>query len=45
MLPHAPGVQMTDIPKDMMNIEEAEAEEMDASEEANADKYIHWSLR
>jgi histone deacetylase 1/2 len=38
MLPHAPGVQMTDIPNDMMNVEEAEAEQMDASEDANADK-------
>lgn len=38
MLPHVPGVQMTDIPNDMMNVEEAEAEQMDASEDANADK-------
>merc|ERR1712127_603434 len=38
MLPHAPGVQMTDIPNDMMNVEETEAEAMDASEEANSDK-------
>ena len=38
MLPHVPGVQMTEIPPDMMNVEETEAEAMDASEEANSDK-------
>ena len=38
MLPHVPGVQMTDIPNDLMNVEEAEAEQMDASEDANCDK-------
>lgn len=38
MIPHTPGVQMTAIPDDAMNIEENEAEQMDASEDANADK-------
>lgn len=38
MIPHSPGVQMTAIPDDAMNIEENEAEQMDASEDANADK-------
>jgi len=38
MLPHAPGVQMTAIPDDAMNIEETEAVQMDAQEDAAADK-------
>ena len=38
LIPHAPGVQMTAIPDDSMNIEENEAEQMDASEDASADK-------
>jgi histone deacetylase 1/2 len=38
LIPHAPGVQMTAIPDDAMNIEENEAEQMDASEDASADK-------
>jgi len=38
LIPHTPGVQMTAIPDDAMNIEENEAEQMDASEDANADK-------
>lgn len=38
MLPHAPGVQMQTIPDDAMNIDEAESEQMDAGEDANADK-------
>lgn len=38
MIPHAPGVQMTSIPDDAMNVEEAEAEQMDAAEDAAADK-------
>jgi len=38
MIPHAPGVQMQNIPDDAMNVEENEAEQMDAAEDANADK-------
>jgi histone deacetylase 1/2 len=38
MIPHAPGVQMTAIPDDAMNVEEADAERMDAAEDAAADK-------
>jgi histone deacetylase 1/2 len=38
MIPHAPGVQMTTIPDDAMHVEEHEAEQMDASEDTNADK-------
>lgn len=38
MIPHAPGVQMTAIPDDAMHVEENEAEEMDAAEDAAADK-------
>jgi histone deacetylase 1/2 len=38
MLPHAPGVQMQNRPDDAINMEEAEAEEMDMAEEKNADK-------
>lgn len=38
MIPHAPGVQMVPIPDDAMNVEENEAEEMDAAEDAAADK-------
>ena len=38
MIPHAPGVQMVPIPDDAMNVEENEAEEMDAAEDAAADQ-------
>lgn len=38
MIPHAPSVQMTAIPDDAINMEENEAEQMDASEDANADR-------
>ena len=38
MIPHAPGVQMTAIPDDAMNVEENENEQMDAAEDAAADK-------
>ncbi|CAF0705580.1 unnamed protein product [Brachionus calyciflorus] len=38
MIPHAPGVQMTAIPDDAMNVDEAEGEQMDAAEDAAADK-------
>jgi histone deacetylase 1/2 len=38
MIPHAPGVQMTAIPDDAMNVEEGDAERMDAAEDAAADK-------
>ena len=38
MIPHAPGVQMTAIPDDAMHVEENEAEQMDAAEDAAADK-------
>lgn len=38
MIPHAPGVQMQAIPDDAMNIDEGDAEQMDAAEDASADK-------
>ena len=38
MLPHAPGVQMQSRPDDVINLEEAEAEEMDVAQDANTDK-------
>lgn len=38
MIPHAPGVQMQTIPDDAMNIDENDAEQMDAAEDAAADK-------
>lgn len=38
MIPHAPGVQMQVIPDDAMNIDEIDGAEMDAGEDAAADK-------
>jgi histone deacetylase 1/2 len=38
MIPHAPGVQMTAIPDDAINMEETEAEQMDAAEDQAQDK-------
>lgn len=38
MLPHAPSVQMQARPDDAMNIDEADAEEMDLAEDASVDK-------
>lgn len=38
MIPHVPSAQMQNIPDDAMNVDEIEAEKMDASEDAAADK-------
>ncbi|CAF0969630.1 unnamed protein product [Brachionus calyciflorus] len=38
MIPHAPGVQMTSIPDDALDLDEVEAEQMDAAEDAATDK-------
>jgi histone deacetylase 1/2 len=38
MIPHVPSVQMQAVPDDAMNIDEQEAEAMDAGEDAAADK-------
>jgi histone deacetylase 1/2 len=38
MIPHVPSVQMQSIPDDAMNVEEHEAAQLDAEEDANADK-------
>ena len=38
MLPHAPGVQMQSRPDDAINLEEAEAEEMDLAQDSSTDK-------
>jgi histone deacetylase 1/2 len=38
MIPHVPSVQMQAVPDDAMNIDEQEAEAMDAAEDAAADK-------
>ena len=38
LIPHAPGVQMQAIPDDIMNVDEQEAEALDAAEDTNPDK-------
>lgn len=38
MIPHVPSAHMQPIPDDAMNVDEAESERMDASEDAAADK-------
>ena len=38
MIPHVPSVQMQAVPEDAMNIDEQDAEAMDAGEDAAADK-------
>lgn len=38
LIPHAPGVQMQTIPDDIMNVDEQEAEALDAAEDTNPDK-------
>lgn len=38
MIPHVPSAQIQPIPDDAMNVDEIEAEKMDASEDAAADK-------
>jgi len=38
LLPHAPGVQMQAVPDDIMNVDEADAEALDAAEDREPDK-------